>query len=499
MNVMNNQISFRIVTVICVLLTVMYTSCLYAQGTERRVSGTITDPSGRRVIGGTVTVKGTTRGTVSDIDGKYAVMVPEGAILQFSYLGLESREIAVENRSVIDIVMEEGDLMKGIEPAKPVNLTGRQREKANADNELGFKMFREVSKLQGANTFFSPFSLNQVIGILYNGSSGNTRMEIAKMINVSNLPESEFNEYYRTISQQLLKVDPTTEIAITNAIWYRNNFQVKEAFIGTGKKYFDADIEAIDFNDPKATGIINNWCRDKTRGRINNIAVNPYGADMILTNAIYFKSKWQRDKKFDKEKTKPDDFTKSDNIKRRVNMMEQTTNLPYYADQYLQCVEMPYGNEAFSMIAILPPENGSIDQLIDHLGNMKWDLVVNEMEEERVWLKMPRFRIECQLPLNQPLTNAGMGSIFKGGFANMADTDMSVSNILQKTFVEVNEEGTEAAAATAMMIVGFGTMKALSEPVRFFADRPFLFLIREKSTGVILFIGRIDVPPPDMH
>lgn len=174
--------------------------------------------------------------------------------------------------------------------------------------------------------------------------------------------------------------------------------------------------------------------------------------------------------------------------------MEQTIFLPYYSNQYLQCVELPYGNQAFSMIAILPPEKGNVGQLIEYLSDVEWDSIVSNMEEKRVWLKMPRFRMECELILNESLMNVGMGEIFKGDFLNIADTSLVVSDILQKTFLEVNEEGTEAAAATAVQRITGGAIKTPDKPVRFFANRPFLCLIREKSTGVILFIGRVDDP-----
>jgi serpin B len=499
MKMMNNRISFRIIAILCLSLIVICVSGLHAQETERRVSGTITDPSGESLVGVNVVIKGTTRGTITNIDGKYTIMAPKDATLEISCIGFERMNIAVENRSVINVVMglmkDLNDDPKGIKPAKHIDLTWKQRDKANADNRFGLRMFREVARLEGDNTFFSPFSLNMAMGMLYNGTSGDTRTEMAEVLGITNFSEVECNGYYRTISRELLDVDPSTEFVIANAIWYRNQFRVKEGFVETGKNYFDAEVKALDFSAPGAAGIINDWCSDKTGGRINHIAANPLEGDMILTNAVYFKSKWQKEKKFDKENTKPDDFTKSDHTKIRVNMMEQTTDLSYYADPYLQCVELPYGNQAFNMIAILPPEDGNIDQLIGYLGEVEWEPIVKEMKRERVWLKIPRFRIECELPLNEPIRSIGMTHIFKGGLENISDEDLAVSGVLQKTFVEVNEEGTEAAAVTAMiMLTGAITEVPPRYPIQFFANRPFLFLIREKSTGLILFIGRIDDP-----
>ena len=172
-------------------------------------------------------------------------------------------------------------------------------------------------------------------------------------------------------------------------------------------------------------------------------------------------------------------------------MMEQTTVLPYYVDKYLQCVEMPYGNGAFSMVAILPANDMDIDQLINYLDDATWQNIVNKFQERMLPLKLPRFKIECEIPLNEPVRNVGMQQIFYGGFANISDVSLAVSIIIQKTFVEVNEEGTEAAAVTVIAMDGASPGYV---PPSFIANRPFLYLIKEKSTGAILFIGRMDEP-----
>ncbi|MCE5206527.1 MAG: carboxypeptidase-like regulatory domain-containing protein [Porphyromonadaceae bacterium] len=486
---------YRIILVKLLLLTVLHITGIKAQQTEHRVTGTVMDQSGETFPGTTVIVKGTVQGTVTDMDGRYVIAVPKDAILQFSFVGMENREIAVEGRQRIDVVMED-NISEGIMPAKPILLTPKQREKAEADNRFSFNVFLEISRLQGPNAFFSPISLNMALGTLYNGSSGDTRTEMNQIWGITNFSESELNDYYRTINRRLLEADRFTDIAIANSIWYRSDFSMKEAFKETSKRYFDTDIKALDFNDSNAANVINKWCLDKTNGKINHIAATPMPGDMMmyLANAIYFKSKWQMEKRFRKEQTKPDDFIQSDGKTLRVEMMEQTTSLPYYSDSYLQCVELPYGNGAYSMMAVLPPDNENISQLIEYLSSAHWERIVNQMKSERVWLKLPRLRIECNIPFNQPLKNVGMQKIFSGGFAHLSDDAFNVSNIRQKAFIEVNEEGTEVAAVTSMMIVGYGVMKTSNEPVHFFANRPFMLLIREKSTGVILFIGRIDDP-----
>ena len=380
---------------------------------------------------------------------------------------------------------------KNVPPAEPIVLTVKQAEKADADNRFALEIFREVSAQNGANTFFSPLSLNMALGMLYNGASGETRTEMAEALGMADFSESEINDYYQKMSQALLKVDPLTNISIANSIWYRNGLPVKQPFIDVNKKYFDAEVKSLDFSKSDAADIINKWCADKTKNKISEIVQKPISADvmMYLINALYFKSKWEL--QFDKKNTKPDDFTKAGHQKKKVNMMEQTETFPYYADQNLQCVEMPYGNGAFSMVALLPANDMNIDQLVDYLDNTAWQNIVNHLQERKVWLKLPRFKIECEIPLNDPVKNVGMQRIFYGGLENISDVPLAVSEIKQKTFVKVDEEGTEAAAVTVItgiMDAGPGTT------VQFFANRPFLYLIKEKSTGVILFIGRMDEP-----
>ena len=381
-----------------------------------------------------------------------------------------------------------------LKPADPIEVTVKQAEKVDADNRFAFNIFKEVSALNGANTFFSPLSLNMALGMLYNGASGDTRTEMTEVLGMADFTEAEINLFYQKLSQALLNVDPLTEIGIANSIWYREGFPVKQSFIETNQNYFDAMVKALDFNKPNAADIINNWCAEKTKDRITEIIKNPIPGDvmMYLINALYFKSQWLFE--FDKANTKQEDFTKTDGQKIKVNMMAQAAELSYYVDQYLQCVEMPYGNQAFSMVAILPSNKKNIEQLIEYLDNEKWQNITENMYENNVHLKLPRFKIECEIPLNDPVKNVGMQRIFYGGFANISDHDLFVSNIRQKTFVEVNEEGTEAAAVTVIegpTSVDGGQGQSI---VTFLANRPFLYLIKEKSTGVILFIGRMDEP-----
>ncbi|MDR0814648.1 MAG: serpin family protein [Bacteroidales bacterium] len=395
---------------------------------------------------------------------------------------------------VVSCNKESGDNPIDAELAKPIELTLKQAERASLDNRFSFVMFQNVAKTN-ANTFFSPLSLNMALGMLYNGTTGDTRDEMAEVFGVTGFTDKEFNEYYRKMSEALQDIDPLTEIQLANSIWYLTGFPVKKPFLDVNQQYFDAQVKDLDFSDSKAADIINNWCAEKTKDRITKIVNNPIPDEVVmyLINAVYFKSQWKF--AFEKSQSRESDFTLESGKKEKVTLMEQTITLPYYADEHIQCVEMPYGNQAFSMVAILPQEGRTMEQLRDYLDNDTWKAISGKFYQQNIYLKLPRFKIECDLPLKEPVYDAGLKLIFSGGFNNISDKKLRVSEIKQKTFVEVNEEGTEAAAAT---VIGFEVTSVPPDqsavPVPFFADRPFLYLIKEKSTGVILFIGRMDEP-----
>ena len=379
-------------------------------------------------------------------------------------------------------------------PFTPIALTGKQSEKAGIDNYFAFKMFKEVSASEGKNTFFSPLSLNLALGMLYNGASGETRTEMAEALGMADFTETEINEYYLKMSKALNESDLLTELSIANSIWYRLGLPVKQPFIDVNKNYFDAMVKGLDFDKPDAADTINKWCAEKTKDKIKEIIEGPIRKDaqMYLINALYFKGQWTS--VFDEKNTKKDIFTKTDKQELKVDMMEQTRYFPYYADQNVQCIELPYGNGAFSMVVMLPENKMNIEQLVEYVDNDKWLHIVEQMKGwKNIQLKMPRFKIECDISLGTPVKNAGMKRIFIGGFENISDRELFVSYIKQKTFVEVNEKGTEAAAVTVIgMVDSAGDIPP--PPIPFFANRPFLYLIKEKSTGVILFIGRLDAP-----
>ena len=463
------------ILVVAITIICMAVSPLQAQktGTKQTISGIVMDSEFGKLLPGTnVFIKTASyRGTVTDINGKFTISAAIGEVVVFQMIGMKRYEYTVTG-SVSDLVI----LLGAFQPAQSIYLTTQQREKIQANNSLAFQMFRKVSKQEGDNTFFSPWSFSMALGMLYNGASGNTRYQIAETLGIAHFSETEINEYFQKIAQAFLQIDPSTEITIANSFWYRNDFSVKDRFVEINKKYFEATVQALDLSSTTVSGTINN---------------NTISDDMILflSNALYFRSKWRGDMAFHAFRTRLDDFTKTNNQKQQVYMMEQFSWLYHYADEYMQLVELVYGNGAFSMVVVLPSEDMDINQLIDRLDNDKWQYAINGMQDRWTQLRLPRFKVEGNLLLNQPIKSLGMGNIFSEGFANISDDNLWISGIQQQTFVEVNEASTRVQPLIRIIVGG-----GWGEPVPFFANRPFLYVIREKSTGVILFMGRMDNP-----
>jgi len=368
-------------------------------------------------------------------------------------------------------------------------LTAGEKKLIEADNSFSFKLFREMVKDQkDANVFISPLSVSMALGMTYNGASGTTQEAMQETLELSGLSLEEINQSYKSLIELLTQLDPQVRFQIANSIWYRQGLPVKTDFISRNKTYFNAEIAALDFSSPEALTTINYWVDQSTNGKINKIVdrINPLHV-MFLINAIYFKGNWTY--QFDKTKTKDDLFTKPDGSQVGCKMMEQNGDVRFFSNGTFTAVDLPYGDQLYSMTIILPRMEIDFDSLLDSFTQENWSTWMEDFNTREAHLFMPKFKLEYEQKLNNVLKALGMEIAFTtaADFSGICDCDMWIDEVKHKTFVEVNEEGTEAAAATS--VVGVTGI-----PPSICLDRPFIFVIRENHSGTLLFMGRIVEP-----
>jgi serpin B len=380
--------------------------------------------------------------------------------------------------------------------SKDLNLNKKSLELLASDNVFGLELFQEVMQdaKTGENVMISPLSVALALGMTYNGSASTTREAMEATLKLQGLTEEEINDGYKSIIDQLLDLDPKVIMEIANSIWCREGFDVTGAFINTNKEHFYAEVRSLDFNRPDAKDIINQWVADQTHELIEEIIdYIPPLAVMYLINAIYFKGTWTYE--FDPEDTQPELFYPASGASFETPAMHQETELKYCCNELFELVEIPYGDGKFSMLVFLPSDKHTCADILAELDNDNWNSWTSNLAETRVYLQLPKFKFETFKLLNDPLSRMGMEIAFSDAadFTRINPAgNLFISRVLHKTFIEVNEEGTEAAAVTAVEIsltsAGGGGL------THFIADKPFLFVIRENSTGSILFMGRLSQP-----
>jgi serine protease inhibitor len=361
-------------------------------------------------------------------------------------------------------------------------------------NSFGFDLFAKISNSeQNKNVFISPFSVSMAFGMALNGANGTTLDSLKKALGDAGVSLDDINNSYKNISAVLTNIDTKVVFQNANSIWYRDGFPVQQKFIDDNKNYFDAEVNGLDFAQPSAVQTINGWVNTKTQGKIPTIITEiPEDMVMYLINAIYYKGTWTY--QFDQKDTKDTTFTCADGSTVSCKLMNQEATFAYYADANMQVIDLPYGDRAFSMTIIMPSSNTSIDQFASALTQNQWNTIIGQLDSSEVVLSLPKFKLEYSKKLNDELIAMGMGL----AFSDLADFTrinplggLTFSEVLHKTFVEVNEEGTEAAAVTA---IGIG-VTSIEEPTnRMCIDHPFIFAIREHQSGTILFIGKIVNP-----
>ncbi|HRF60520.1 MAG TPA: serpin family protein [Fimbriimonadaceae bacterium] len=377
--------------------------------------------------------------------------------------------------------------------------TARLRASAGlvrADNQFGFEVFRQLHAGEPQrNLLTSPTSIAIALTMTYNGARGETRTAMAKTLGLGNLSTDAVNAGNKDLRAVLLGADPKVNLDVANSLWIRQGYEIEKPFLDLNRTYFDAKITNLDFASPNAAETINDWVSAATRTRIPKI-VDEIRRDsvMFLINAVYFKGSWQEP--FEKEATQDGDFY-SPNGKVTAKMMSQWGENRYAKGDGYQMVRLPYGDGRLGMTILLPDRRDGLSELIAKLDGVTWSDWTGKLRSKSGRVRIPRWRSEFDVVLNDTLGALGMGIAFdpsKADFTGMrAGGEMYIGQVRHKTFVDVNEEGTEAAAVTSV------EMKATSapapeEPFDFLADRPFLYTIDDSATGAILFVGILNSP-----
>jgi serpin B len=313
-----------------------------------------------------------------------------------------------------------------------------------------------------------------------------------KALRVNGLTPEMINNSDKNLTEALLKVDKRVLISIANSVWTENNFVVKKPFIDILTQFYNAESESFDINDPLVPKQINSWIESKTNGLIKNMVdqLDPRTV-MLLINAIYFKGMWKS--QFDKANTVQGSFYKPGGITAQVPMMKQTSDFKIYNGEGFTLAVFPYGQGNFVMDVILPDENDGIKNIIQLLNGTSFKGWLNLLYERKTELTFPRFKYGYKKELKDILTDMGMGIAFgdNADFSNLAALNLQLSFVLHQAFIETNEEGTEAAAAT---VVGVIATSMPAGPFIFNLDHPFIYFIRETSTNSILFMGKVVDP-----
>jgi serine protease inhibitor len=376
----------------------------------------------------------------------------------------------------------------------PPELSAAEKAMVASSNEFAFEIFKEiVAQETDTNIFISPLSISYALGMCYNGANGLTEDSMRQTLCYGDMTDQQINATYKTLTRTLSTIDPKVIIEIANSIWHKTGFEVEDDFINVNQQYFDSEVTEANFADPAVCDRINAWIEDKTHDKIQDMLDCPIDPMVVMyvINAIYFKGTWTYE--FDKDETIEQDFYLADNSTTLCKMMKQRNKFSNLFTDDFKAIDLPYGNAGYSMTVFLPAEGKTTADFISELSEDNWKNWLDSFSTDSVTLRLPKFKIKYGTELKDVLTILGMGIAFSG----MADFTgitrfggIYISRVLHNTFVQVDEEGTEAAAVT---VVEF--RDTAFEPGKYMCvDRPFVFVIHDNYTGTILFMGRITNP-----
>ena len=372
-----------------------------------------------------------------------------------------------------------------------------ERDVVKSNNQFAIDLYNKLSGGNG-NVFFSPFSIFDALSMTYAGARGETEAQMKKVLHIT-LSQKEFHPAFSNIIKEIKSeaAQGKYDLNIANALWGQKGFHFLDAFLSLVGKYYDGNFYEEDFsNGIRAANDIDNWVDKQTNGKIEKIVgkISPL-TRLILTNAIYFKGKWVSS--FSASMTKSTTFYTSPGETVKAKMMYQESDFNYMENDILQAIEMPYNGEKLSMIVLLPKDKYGINEVEKTLNSSNLEKWISEMKNQKVKVYFPKFELKTNYELEDTLSSMGMKDAFSDAdFSGMdGRKDLAISQVIHKAYIEVNEKGTEAAAVTAVVVTLTCSPYSKPEvPPVFRADHPFIFLIIDKQTGSILFMGKITTP-----
>ena len=381
-----------------------------------------------------------------------------------------------------------------VEPPSSFELTRAEQEMVNESNDFAFNLFREVQ--DGVKSqIVSPISITYALGMLNNGAAGETQAQINKVLGFGDTGADGINAFCYKMLNMASTLDPLTKVMIANTIYMNKGYELQTEFVKKANAFYNAEPETRDFYDGKTCDVINKWGSDHTEGMIKEVLkMDEFDPDAVsyLLNAIYFKGSWK--KKFDKTLTMKEAFIHAGETEEMTytfaDMMHQMTNFEYAETDDCQALRLPYGNGSFQMTVLLP--KGKTNALPKVPTAEEWQQLNEQMDSTLVDVWLPRFETSTDIDLKPIMQKLGMPDAFdrvKANFSRFCNVEVYISLMKQVAKVKLDEEGTEAAAVT---VIGVNEKAAGPGPeyVTFRANHPFLYVISEKQTGAVLFIGQ---------
>ncbi|WP_461206020.1 serpin family protein [Clostridium sp. DL1XJH146] len=362
---------------------------------------------------------------------------------------------------------------------------------SKANNKVAFKMLMEtINANKSKNTVISPISMNTILSLSQNGAAGDTKEEMLKALELSEFEDNSINESYKNIIANYNSLE-SIELNMANSIWVQKGLNIEEDFKTIGKENYEATVQNVDFTKKKTLDTINKWIENNTNGKIKDIVKSFDDTSVALINSVYFKGNWLN--QFSEHSTSKEEFTNSVGEKKEIDMMKETFSIQHFKGDTFEAIRLPYEDENFGMYIFLPNEEINIENMMKEVEFEKWQDMDQDTSYEDIEIHLPKFKIEFEQELNEMLQGFGMEKAFDSGadFSVMRkENDLYIDLIKQKCFIEIDENGTEAAAVT-LVDMDKACMTQNQTPI-FMADRPFMYVIADKNTGLILFMGTVN-------